>query len=406
MRFIFYNPHSISWYKPPVFFQLRRRRNSQKYTYLLDYFLKKQKEVFVYIDLHKLSPRRGIRKFLPPFTMFYAWAIFNRINPLHLKIIKEITEIKDDDIIFMFLYGNFTNQFGDISDARIKLNNLIGSSNAFKVVHLTHYMYHANIGSFNAYNAKIDLFVAENNLSRNSKFFQATFSWYKKDVYLLPFVPKDKFKRLKTFNERKNKAIATGSITFPMDDGVFLSFFGHSMLQPMRSKIYENRNNLYKYIESVISPINEKGGFDTEQKKYYSYDIGLLYNDYKMFVVPEEIADLPGIGFVEGMKCGSVYIGLRDPMYQDLGLIDKIHYIGYDGSLRDLIDKIKYYQFHENELEIIAEQGYRFITDKFTPEKVAGKFYQDLELLLEAKNKNLQRVASSFLVHEKSQDPK
>ena len=42
-----------------------------------------------------------------------------------------------------------------------------------------------------------------------------------------------------------------------------------------------------------------------------------------------------GIGFVEGMACGSAYIGLDDPMYKDIGLIPGKHYIIY-GTLEDL----------------------------------------------------------------------
>ena len=97
-----------------------------------------------------------------------------------------------------------------------------------------------------------------------------------------------------------------------------------------------------------------------------------------MFVVPEEIIGLPGIGFVEGMSCGSAYIGLRDPMYQDLGLLDGIHYIGYDGTINDLISKITYYQNNEYELEKIAYNGYLFIKDKFQKDHVAKEFFNKI----------------------------
>ena len=49
------------------------------------------------------------------------------------------------------------------------------------------------------------------------------------------------------------------------------------------------------------------------------------------------------LGFVEGMACGSAYIGLDDPMYKDIGLIPGKHYITYDGTLEDLKSKIAYY---------------------------------------------------------------
>ena len=94
------------------------------------------------------------------------------------------------------------------------------------------------------------------------------------------------------------------------------------------------------------------------------------FNDYKMFICPEEIIDLPAVGFVEGMACGSAFIGIKNSMYKDLGMIDKVNYIAYDGSFDDLMIKINYYQNHPIELEEIAENGRKFIEINFNSEKV------------------------------------
>ena len=72
-------------------------------------------------------------------------------------------------------------------------------------------------------------------------------------------------------------------------------------------------------------------------------------------------------------------------MYDDIGLIDKVNYISYDGTLSDLIDKIKYYQNHEEELDAIAEAGYKFATTSFTRQKVTEKFLAKLECELKSK---------------------
>lgn len=384
MRFIFHNPHDSIWYKSPFTLDFKRNR-LQKYVHLLDYFLEKNKHVYVFLDREKVTPRHGFRRFLPTLTGFYVWAIYNNINPFRFKIITDAKKLKEDDVIFMFLYGNFTNQNGEIAETRKNLNIQIGQSKAFKIVHLTHYMYHADIASVNCNNSNIDLFVAESNLFQNSDFFRTTFDWYKKKVYTLPFVPKDKFKRLKPYNERVNKAIATGTITFPMDDKTFVSFFNQSQLQPMRNEIYNNREILHNELDSIINPINEAGGTDTKQQKYFSYDIVELYNNYKMFIVPEEISGLPGIGFVEGMSCGSAFIGLNDPMYTDIGLINKVNYIGYDGTLTDLKSKIEYYQIHQDELEKIAENGYNLVKDRFNKQIVVETFLEEINTLLNIK---------------------
>lgn len=390
MRFIFHNPHDSIWYKSPFTLDFKRNR-LQKYVHLLDYFLENNKHVYVFLDREKVTPRHGFRQLLPTLTGFYVWAIYNNINPFRFKIITDAEELKDDDVIFMFLYGNFTNQNGKIAENRKNLNIQIGQSKAYKIVHLTHYMYHADIASINCNKSNIDLFVAENNLFQNSDFFRTTFDWYKKNVYALPFVPKDKFKRLKPYNERVNKAIATGTITFPMDDKVFVSYFNQSMLQPMRIEIYKNKENLRSHLDSIISPINESGGSDAKQEKYFSYNIVDLYNNYKMFIVPEEISGLPGIGFVEGMKCGSAFIGLNDPMYTDLGLQDKVNFIGYDGTLNDLKLKIEYYQKHQIELEKIANNGYDFVTINFSKKNVTETFLRDIKSFCLKRNSDEQK---------------
>jgi len=390
MRFIFHNPDDIYWYKPPITYHLKKRKSAQKYTYLLDYFLENNRKVHVYIDRNKLSSHSYIRKVLAIYFWFYLWAIINKINPLKFNIITNSKKIRNDDIIFMFLWDNFTNLSGVVPKLRLELNDLIRKTDAFKVVHLTHYIYNANSGSLNTKNANIDLFVAENNLYRNNIFFRNTFNWCDKDVCILPFVPNEKFKNVKSFEERKNKVLATGTITFPMEDRVFESFFGHTLLQPMRNLIYEKKEDLRDYIDSIISPINENKNSDTKQEKYFSHDIVELYNNYKMFIVPEEVSGLPGIGFIEGMKCGSAFIGLNDPVYTDIGLKDKVHFIGYDGTLNDLISKIEYYQNHQDELEAIAKNGYHFVAENFNKHKTARKFINEIESI--AQNRNQSNV--------------
>jgi hypothetical protein len=88
------------------------------------------------------------------------------------------------------------------------------------------------------------------------------------------------------------------------------------------------------------------------------------------------VCGLPGIGFVEGMACGSAYFGLDDPMYRDIGMVPGIHYVAYDGSMEGLLDKISFYQKHTVELEAIAEKGYRFVCERLAPDQVYGAFLE------------------------------
>ena len=117
-----------------------------------------------------------------------------------------------------------------------------------------------------------------------------------------------------------------------------------------------------------------------QQKKYFSFNMVEKFNDFKMCLVGEEILGVPGIGFVEGMSCGCAYIGQKLGYYEDYGMQEGVHYIGYDGTLEDLKAKITYYQQPENqeELERIANAGYEFAQKHFRGEYVAEQLLNNL----------------------------
>lgn len=188
----------------------------------------------------------------------------------------------------------------------------------------------------------------------------------------------------------------------------FLEFSPSGILQPGREEILRHKKELMPFIDNYIANFWETkrkewsskdtqlmkwrkrlfNAFFATKRDYMKFNIVEKYNQYKMFIVPEEAIDLPGIGFVEGMACGSVYIGKFDPMYTDLGLKPGIHYIGYDGTLRDLKRKINFYQKHPQQLEKIAKKGYEYVTKNFNGTTVARKFWEDLEKLAEMYKKN------------------
>ena len=61
-------------------------------------------------------------------------------------------------------------------------------------------------------------------------------------------------------------------------------------------KIKKSTENTYfhqKLMNEIVNKLNNK------QKKYFSFDIVALYNDYLLALIPEEIVDLPGIGFLK-----------------------------------------------------------------------------------------------------------
>ena len=110
-----------------------------------------------------------------------------------------------------------------------------------------------------------------------------------------------------------------------------------------------------------------------------------------MFISGEETTGSPAIGFVEGMACGCAYIGNSTiGCYEDSGMKEGLHYIGYDGSLEDLVRKIQYCQseVHQEELERIANAGYEFATNHFIANSVAENLFNQLIAHYDSQNKD------------------
>jgi len=181
-----------------------------------------------------------------------------------------------------------------------------------------------------------------------------------------------------------------------------VKYFGHDCLQPARKQIYDNARELTPWVDCFNSDyleddkLSKQSASDSKvvkvfkrlhdkffvghQKKYYSFDMVEKFNDYKMCIVGEEIVGLPGIGFVEGMACGCAYLGQTVGYYEDYGMKEGVHYIGYDGTLDDLKAKISYYQQpeHQQELETIAKTGCEFVRSHFNGPAAAESLLNNL----------------------------
>jgi spore maturation protein CgeB len=117
------------------------------------------------------------------------------------------------------------------------------------------------------------------------------------------------------------------------------------------------------------------------------------YNEYQMFIVPEETAGLPSVNAIEGMACGTAYIGLNHSMYKDIGLIPNKDYISYDGTIKDLIERIKYYKLNQTKLKNIAQRGCAKVRKLHTEEKILSTFKHDMDRYIITNN-----LVSSFIL--------
>jgi len=400
IHIVIYRPHENIWFYPPLKHIIRGIKQPNKYRLLFDSFISSDLEISIAPTLILEPGFKGWIKFIKDRIDIILWCLLNRLDVRRIGFSFSINAVKSADYIFFIHYGTFTHEAKAVAERGFLLAKLFSFTPAKKIVHMTHYLYNVRQGSINLETLNPDICIAENNLKKNSTFFNKHFKKNTACFQTLPYVVAARFERKKPFFERLNKIVTTGSITYKIRDTDFIEYFNSDELQPLRRLLFEQAACYNSEMDCLISDLNasrennmkDKVSFYLRitkklsniihgynpQKAYYKKNIVDIYNEYMMFAVPEEICDLPAIGFVEGMACGSAFFGLDDPMYRDLGLIPGIHYVSYDGTVIDLMNKVRYYQSHVDELELIANCGYEFVTQNFKPEVVYGNFIKML----------------------------
>ncbi len=372
----------------------------KKHRYLLDGFLRRDIQVCNYISKggrYKYRFLDIIDHILYPLRLFEARIILKKdgIPTKKIKTLYRLKDIHPDDMVILYSDGD-RSQFSCMAKVV-----------AFKVGCLLH----TTCGSDSAEKlekANIQCLYNEADLSKTGTMFHHYYKNLNVPIFVIPFVAEERFQCRKPFKERQNKAIAVGTITYRRDKE-FLAEYGDPCLQPIRKMIRDAAPQLVNYYDSVMSDysegvtpktVNKDDKFITklrkiiwnkkhigQQKSYFSFDMVDKFNQYKMAICGEEIIGVPGIGFVESMACGCAYIGCSRYDYAAYGMVEGEHYIGYDGSLEDLKNKIAYYQEHTEELERIARAGYQFAHEHFTGEAVTTKL---LDMLQKEQGKYLQ----------------
>lgn len=404
-RIIFINLHANEFLVKTASKFIWKQSCAFKHKYFLDYLLSNPDiEVCNYINedgftLAKSLPRPLmwiLRK-----LRFWENRIVMRKNGISKKQVKVIRrkDIRPDDIVVG--YRHVPSSLTDMGDI-----------NAFKVISMIHF-HGEESDSKLIERAAPNLLINESDLNKYSEIFRKYYSWYKGEFIVHPFVAAQRFNRNKSFSERECRCFSTGTITYKLHKE-FLDVYGDSCDQPTRKQILVNAEDLRQYVACYNSDYLE----DTDtikylptdsklthyrkvlynlrhtgkQKKYFSFNMVDKFNDFKMCLVGEEVLGIPGIGFVEGMACGCAYIGQNHGYYEDYGMIEGVHYIGYDGTIDDLKAKISYYQQpeHQEELMRIATAGYEFAQKHFRGDIVAKELFNRLLLAKDKKYNQIQ----------------
>ena len=396
-RFVFVNLHSDWMLMRVAMVYVFKYSAAIKHGYLLKYLLEHPEEYQVcnYINDRGFSLyTNGNGKYMKVLNSLSGienkiTLKKNGIKPSLIPVLRNPLQIHKDDIIIAY----------NVCNEELRGLKYI---DAFKALSMLHF-HGRKEEDEKIREAGFDCYFNEVDLSKSSEIFR---KYYHTELPWIvhPFVFAERFKRIKPFKERKTKCFSTGTITYKKHEE-FLSIYGDPCNQPARKfvkdnpeffkdtvdcyssdyleenagkTIYSNDNTIVKFCKKMYNRTHVG-----KQKKYFSFNMVEKFNDYKMHFLGEEILGVPGIGYVEGMACGSAYIGLDSPMYRDLGLLPGIHYITYDSTKEGLRKTVEYWQRPENqeELEQIANRGYEFVQKNFCGEKVAEQIINDLMVM-------------------------
>jgi len=396
MRLCFYNPQAVSDLLGKTCFSLisqvaagKMAKHQEKLGFFLDVVRDKKYDTAIVVDgtassfpFHRfpvLNHYAVIRLF--SFFEVYIWCFLNGINPFKQTIIFSLTGLDPkNDVLFGFAY--FTRTFFD--EAMTERSFFKGFTGK-KMVHVSHFYGNTKWVADNIKRTGTKMVVAEADLKK-SDYFNKYFGFID-FVVILPFVLRKRYVDMVDFSQRKNKCLALGTLEiFPDDHRHTEDHFEHfkiDVLHPMRKAIYENRVRVRHVIDSLIMNKEHQSflsrTFRHNGKKYHSFDIVEKFNEYKMFVSPEENIGLPSVNCIEGMACGCAYFGLDSPIYTDWGFKKGIHYVIYDGTLEGLVDKIEYFQQHPDELQTIAVAGQAFVVEHFQESRIVEDFFKKIE---------------------------
>ena len=391
MRIVYVNLHNNGFFVQTIKRRLSGRKDITKHRFLLEWMLKNHVEVADYITpTCNPLPSKPLRRITggKRLQVMLAKLVFrmNHIPKGSIQIMTDTDALRADDVVVYYPAFDET-QF-----------DMIDQVKGIKVVDHIHFFGDSEMAE-RLRGKEIGYYFFEVNLKKYSKVFQQNYDWFTGQYIERPFAYEERFVNRDDFRNRKNKAMAIGTLTVCPPD--MAEIYGGSY-QPRRKMILDHAAELDNVLDSYISKYEETdlkkiepndsvftryykltynyfvGG---KQKKYFSFNMVDKFNEYKMFICPEDTHGSYGIGTIEGMACGCAMIGWDYGAFEDMGMTAGVHYIAYDGTLEDLRAKIAYYQMdeHQEELEWIARNGCEYVRSHYSQEKVAEQYYHHLK---------------------------
>jgi hypothetical protein len=236
---------------------------------------------------------------------------------------------------------------------------------------------------------------------RYCDYFQSQFSRYRGKVWGIPFGFAPRFKPLKPYVERSNKAVALGSVNplRPLQDSAYnyretADYFpDECWFHKFRRQLVLNKNRLAGVMDSMLPE------FPTI--KDFKYDMVAKFNEYRMFVTCESIFPFPPAKVFEGTACSTALFCADHDCNREYGFEDGkncVMYRQYD--IDDFRDKVTWYQRNESRLSEIAAEGYRFVTKNYSHKSVANSVMETTKLIWNRGGKIIARPLGAGLLED------
>ena len=227
--------------------------------------------------------------------------------------------------------------------------------------------------------AGVDYLIAGGQLDQHSTFFNREFSRYNGKVLSIPYGYAERFKEVKPFGERINKAVGLGSINLVNDQRqnvddmkpVVDFFRGRTWTHETRAYIALHADEFEDCIDSFFPSV--------EQQKDFSYDAVERLNQYTMFINDAGNFNFPAIRTYEGIACGCVMVAAENPIYEELGFIKDVNYIAFaENDFDEMKQKIRYYMENKAELEEIQKNSLK-LAKLYSQELVADRLQEKVK---------------------------
>lgn len=257
------------------------------------------------------------------------------------------------------------------------------SFHGIKIYHVMDYVFYPSKANKALEKGNVNYVMGYCDHYSNDKFFRKYYPGYTTErIIKVPFGFGERFKSITPFSERNNKAIALGSVNPVRDQngGILLEYLNFhkddEFTHKLRRTIVVNRESWGDCIDDLLPTFPET--------KNPNYDPVLELNKYTMFVNDAGLMNFPPARTYEGIAAGCVMVAEDLQIWKELGFVGGVNCILFEkGNYQEMINKIRYYQNHFDELQLIQVKSFE-LAQKYTHEKIADKLYKEIKDIFES----------------------